>query len=151
MNLLNKYDISLPNFYLISIYKNTDEILQYIKLLNSDFSITTYLGSLTEYIGRKNAFIISINETLVGFIMISNNILENSTELIFGIETKYQNQGIATQLLRELTEYLFLYGLNNSEEVKKIVLKVYNPYVKEIALKNSYYTDDNYKLFKKKY
>lgn len=149
MSLTSEFDISLPNFYLISIYRNREEILQYIKLLNADLSITTYLGSLTEYIGRKNAYIISRHNDFVGFIMISNNFLEKCTELIFGIGMEYQHRGYATKLIYELTEQLFLYGLND-QEIKQIIMKAYNPYVREIALRNGYNTEDNFKLLKKK-
>lgn len=140
-------ELLLPSFLLKSLYHTSSDGLQFLKELSKDNEIVKYLDSLIYYVGKKNAYLIKQKNHYLGFLMIANyyygNSDENNLELYIAISKDYRNHGVASQVVEEISNWLFSYS-----NVDHIYISIYNPKMNKIIEELGFNTIDGKKYVK---
>ncbi len=138
-------NIKLKTFELVSLYRSTKEIRDYLKYLNHDETITEYLKDLSLYIGRKNAFFIKEQDEFIGFLLIASTKEERVKELMFAIDSLHRGKHKISSLLKKLIPYLFM-----NTDTQKLLITPMNPISKTIAIENGFTSEDLFHYYQEK-
>lgn len=95
----------------------------------------------TEQFESNNAYLINMNNTIVGYIYTSGN-LKNYIYFECSLLRQYRNKGLGSYILNTLTDYIF----ENNTQLKEIRLNIdrSNSPSMNIALKNDFINDEDY-------
>lgn len=128
-------NIQLTKFILKKINKNNPDDTQFLSSIfknESDKNIE-FLGNLSNYITDKTYIVINSNNQKIGYFSMTEPVLnrENltSTSLYYAISKEYRNLGYATNLVEEVSNYLFEEGI-----VDMIILTIDNKNLASISV-----------------
>lgn len=127
--------IQLNNLTLKTIDKTNPEDTKFLENIfnnRSDKNIE-FLGNLSKYITDRTYIVINENNQKIGYFSMTDPILnrENltSVSLYYAISKEYRNQGYATKLVEEITNYLIQ---NNIADM--IILTIDNQNIASITV-----------------
>lgn len=143
---------------------NNEQHLSFYKELRKDESIFKWFQGLLPNLLRKTddifnkGFLLSYNKELIGYMDISNYIIEEEAVYIRGaIEKEHRGKSLGKKMLKDITEYIF----NNYSYIRFIKSKVNKNNIASIKMAtnagfkniyNDYYIIENpfYDIIKKK-
>lgn len=129
-------DISLDNYKLIKLRKNSLNEVNFIRELFTDNEVISYLGHLEN--DFSNVYVVSDSEgNYIGYLSMSNIILNIknliSITLYYAIDKKYRGMGYGTKLLNEVSDYLL-----NEVDMLVMMIDVNNKSSLKVAEKASF-------------
>lgn len=127
-------NIQLNNFILKKIDKDNPDDVQFISSIfkNKNDKSIEFLGNLSNYITAKTYIIINNNQKIGYFSMtvpVLNRENLTSTSLYYAISEEHRNLGYATNLVEEISNYLF-----EEELVDMIILTIDNKNLASISV-----------------
>lgn len=141
--------ISLENFEIINFDKNNFSHMEVYNDLDKGESKSNMISLIGErlLLSRKtseleyqNAYLISKNSQILGYLYLSSKSV-NHIYVELSILKKYRKNKIGSQVLNEVTDYIFL----NNNDLKEIRLSIDKSNIgsMKVAMNAEYFYDDN--------